>query len=511
MNIEKYLTEYDKKDIYPMHMPGHKRNKEAMDMVNPYSIDVTEAGELDDMHNPTGFLAEAMEKCSKVFGSSKSFYLVNGSTCGILAGIFAATKNGDKILIARNCHKSVYNGIYLRGLNPVYIYPKIDEEFGIFGSITPEAVKRELKQHNDIKLVVITSPTYEGIVSDIEGIAKVCHKNKVPLLVDAAHGAHFGFHSDFPRRSSELGADIAIESIHKTLPAFTQTSLLHFNSKLIAEEEIKQYLAMFQTTSPSYVLMSGIDKCVDYVSSPDGQEAFEKYAGLLKDFSESVKDLKRIKVLCKGADSLSNHPDFFGFDAGKIVISLKGSEATAAMLEKIWREKFKIQIEMAYGDYLIAMTSICDTENGFERLKYAILSTESELENIEIKKKKSDEISVGSPYFILNGGFDDEKRQALGYKSIFELEKNVIPRGGEIDMNSADAINSDGILKKADECSEHISREYVYAYPPGVPLIVPGEKISEEMLDYISMLQEGGTKVYSSLGNWPEKINVVKI
>ena len=511
MNLEKFLTEYDKKDIYPMHMPGHKRNGNVMDMVNPYTIDVTEAGELDDLHNPEGILAEAMERCAKVFGSSKSFFLVNGSTCGLLAGIFAATRNGDRILVARNCHKSVYNGIYLRGLNPVYVYPEIDREFGIFGSVRPEDIKRELKQHKDIRLVVITSPTYEGVVSDIGAIAKICHKHKVPLLVDGAHGAHFGFHPALPERSTVLGADMVVESVHKTLPSFTQTALMHLNSSFVSEAELRQYLAMFQTTSPSYVLMSGIDKCAEYVSSPAGQEAFEKYNSMLEDFSESMKDLKLVKVLCKGNDSIENHPAFFGFDPGKIVVSLKDSEISGAKLEETWREKFRIQAEMAYGDYLVAMTSICDTEKGFERLKYALFSVDSELEDEAVKKKKSDDISVDSPYFVIKGGLDNDKKTQQGYDTAFELYGMNPPKAGEAAMNSSEALNSAGILVSSGECEGEISQEYIYASPPGVPLVVPGEKITGEMTGYINMLQEKGTQIYSSLGSWPEKIKVVRI
>ncbi|MDO4482340.1 MAG: aminotransferase class I/II-fold pyridoxal phosphate-dependent enzyme, partial [Bacillota bacterium] len=487
MNLEKFLTEYDKKDIYPMHMPGHKRSG-IMDMANPYTIDVTEAGELDDLHNPQGILAETMDRCAGVFGSSSSFFLVNGSTCGLLAGIFAATKNGDKILVARNCHKSVYNGIYLRGLEPVYVYPEIDREFGISGSIKPEDIKRELKQNRDIKLVVITSPTYEGVVSDVKSIAKICHKYKVPLLVDGAHGAHFGFHPGLPERSIVLGADMVVESVHKTLPSLTQTAVMHLSSSLIEEAELRQYLAMFQTTSPSYVLMSSIDKCVGFVSSPEGQDAFEKYMNMLSDFSESMKALKLLKVLCKGNDSLENHPSFFRFDPGKIVISLGDSEITGTKLEETWREKFRIQAEMAYGNYLVAMTSICDTEKGFERLKYALFSVDSELEDEAIKRKKSDDISVDSPYFVIKGGLDNDKKKHQGYDTAFEIDGISPPKGGEAAMTSSEALNSPGLTINAEDCGGEISQEYIYAYPPGVPLVVPGEKISEEMLEYIDML-----------------------
>lgn len=510
MNLEKFLTDYNEKDIYPMHMPGHKRNVKMMDMVNPYSIDVTEAGELDDMHNPEGILAEGMDKCAKVFGSEKSFYLVNGSTGGILAGIFAATKKGDKILMARNCHKSVYNAVYLRELRPVYLYPDVDETFGISVSIKPEDVKRAIKENRDVKLVVLTSPTYEGIVSDIKAIAKICHRYKVPLFVDGAHGAHFGFSQGFPKKSIDLGADMAVESVHKTLPSLTQTALIHFNSGLVSENELKKYLSVFQTTSPSYVFMNSIDKCADFIVSDEGKEAFEKYNAMLEDFSESMKDLKKIKVLCKGEDSLEQHPGIFELDPGKIVISLKGNDLTGAELERVWRDNFKIQVEMTYGDIVIAMTSICDTENGFDRLKYAIFAVDSELQVEEINKKRSEDIFMDSPYFVINGGLDDTKKNTEGYEFLSEFEGTMRQPAGEIIMTASEALNAAGETVIGAECEDRISQEYLYAYPPGIPIVVPGEKLSENVLGYLKSLASSGTRIRSTSGRWPKQISTVK-
>ncbi|MBE6021581.1 MAG: aminotransferase class I/II-fold pyridoxal phosphate-dependent enzyme, partial [Clostridiales bacterium] len=461
-------------------------------------------------HNPEGVLREAMDKCAEVFGSGKSFYLVNGSTCGMLAGIFAATKKGDKILMARNCHKSIYNAVYLRELKPVYLYPKTDEVFGVSVSIKPEDVKKAIKENRDIKLVVLTSPTYEGVVSDVKSIAKVCHKYKVPLLVDGAHGAHFGFHPGFPEKSIALGADMAVESVHKTLPSFTQTAVMHLNSSLVSEQELRKYLTVFQSTSPSYVLMSSIDKCVDFVGGEEGKEAFEKYNAMLEDFSESMKALKKLKVLCKGNDSLEQHPDIFGFDPGKIVISTKGNDITGAELERVWRDNFKIQVEMTYGDIAIAMTSVCDTEKGFERLKYAIFSVDSELQVEEINKKRSEDIFIDSPYFVINGGLDDVKKKTEGYEFVSEIGDIDQQPPGENVLSSSEAMDSDGEIIPSVQCIGRVSQEYLYAYPPGIPIAVPGEILTEEVVGYLKNLAARGTKIYSTLGGWPATIKVVK-
>ncbi len=483
MELENFLIEYNKKGIYPMHMPGHKRNSDLMAMTNPYEIDVTEAGELDNMHQPEGILAECIDYCKKVFGSRQSFYLINGSTGGILAGISAAVPKGGKILMSRACHKSVYNAVYLRELEPVYIYPQTDTSFGIYASISPEEVKKQLKDNPDIGLVVITSPTYEGVVSDIKRIADICHSFSVPLMVDAAHGAHFGFAEGLPERAVSLGADISVESIHKTLPAFTQTSLLHFNSDLISLEKLKQFLTIYQTTSPSYILMSGIDKCVRLISGEEGRRMFERYVERLEIFSRKMTALKKIKILCKGADSKKNHPAIYDFDEGKIVISVSDTGITGADLERILFEEYSIQLEMSLGDYGIAMTSVCDTGEGFLRLEKALLSLDQKL--CEDK----------------GGGSCDERYRSCVTKA---LPKN------EIVMKCAEAMEAEFEITGRKECENRISQEYLYAYPPGIPLIVPGEKISAQMLEYISSLEDMKTRVYSTSGGWPERISVLK-
>ena len=193
------LTAYNTEGCYPWHMPGHKRRLNTIfpDIVeNPFSIDVTEVGDLDEFHDPHGIISEAMNRAAEVYGSHKSYYLVNGSTCGIMAALSAVCRPGDKLIVARNCHKSVYNAIRLLQLRPIYIMPEWNEELGMFGGVSPEQVRKMVKQYTDAKCVMLVSPTYEGVVSDVEKIAKIVHKAGVPLIVDEAHGAHFEFMSN---------------------------------------------------------------------------------------------------------------------------------------------------------------------------------------------------------------------------------------------------------------------------------------------------------------------------
>ncbi len=501
MSLEKFLVDYNELDIYPMHMPGHKRNDDVMEMVNPYLIDVTEAGELDNMHEPTGVLAQSMQKAARVFGSKSSYFLVNGSTCGILAGICAAVKKGGKVMMSRACHKSVYNGIYLRGAEALYLYPPVDKAYGVYGSISPRALKMALRRRDDIDLVVLTSPTYEGVTTDIKEMARICHRYDIPLMVDAAHGAHFGFYPGFPESAIHQGADIVVESIHKTLPALTQTSLLHFNSELIDENKLRQFLTMFQSTSPSYVLMSGIDKCVDYLDSPKAAEDFAKYSAMLKDFSEQMKELKKFRILCKGADSEENHPLFFGFDPGKIVISTRGTEFTGAELEEILRDRFKIQLEMSFGDYAIAMTGVCDTQEGFDRLAEAMLTLDEECDYSKECGQCGDKTICGdSPYCTVNAHVCTNIR----YDQAINKEGFRPPRAPRALCKAADAIDAAGEAVKIDDAVGRISQEYIYAYPPGVPLVVPGEPVSEEVLSFIRQLEGSETEIHSSLKGWAE-------
>ena len=265
------LIEYSKSGTYPLHMPGHKRNTKLLQGVDPFDIDITEITDFDNLHNAEGIIKESMENAAKYYGVKKTWYLVNGSSSGILAAIHSVTDIGDKILIGRNCHKSVYNAIEARNLNAEYVYPEFIDELNMCGGYEPEKIREILCNNSDIKAVVITSPTYEGIVSDIKKIAEVVHAQGAILIVDEAHGAHFRVSDKLPRPAYECGADIVIESVHKTLPSLTQTALLHLNSDRVLEKKITKALAIYQTSSPSYLLMASIEKCIYYMSK-NGKE-----------------------------------------------------------------------------------------------------------------------------------------------------------------------------------------------------------------------------------------------
>lgn len=481
MNLYQYLKEYSK-EIYPMHMPGHKRNFPIVGETPLKEIDVTEVEGTDDLHDPEGIILKSMERTAEIYESYFCRYVVNGSTCGILSAIYAFTERGDRVLVARNCHKSVYNAINICGLLPVYVTPEYDDEFSINGSISPALVEKALNEYTDIKLCVLTSPTYEGVVSNISAISKILHKKNIPLVVDEAHGAHLGFSEYFPKGAIKSGADCVIHSTHKTLPCLTQTAAVHICKSLWEGEELQEAcrklteaLGIFETSSPSYVLMSSIDQCMNYLSE-NSAKAFESYKNMLKDFSEKAKDLKHIKILCKGNDRKENHKSFYDFDSGKLVISLKNTSLGGAEFEKILREKYKIQTEMTSLNYCVAMTSFCDSEKGFERLFDALSNIDRE----------------------------------YGAENIFINENTMGGKIIEPPVSIYEARKCQKEYVSLEEAIGKICGEYVFAYPPGIPIFAPGELITKELTEEIKSLYKAKINLKSSGGNIPEKILVLK-
>ena len=369
------LKNYAASGVYPMHMPGHKRNTAFLPPGLPYSVDLTEIHGFDDLRSPDGVLRETAELAAALYSSSKAFLLVNGSTVGILSAIGAHAERGDKVLVAGNCHRSVENAVKLFGSEPVYITPEADETSGVSGSVDPAAVKAGLDENPDIKLVVITSPTYEGVISDIASISNIAHERAVPLLVDSAHGAHLGFSADFPDNATRLGADIVVMSLHKTLPALTQCSLLHVCGRFADYGKTARLLSILQTSSPSYVLMASIDYCLRLLAT-EKDRLFSGYYRNLECFNADISSLRKLTVLTYGPDA--PHPGFFAFDPGKLVIVTKKTALSGVMLSDILRTGYDIELELARECYAVAMTSICDEPDGFTRLANALIAIDSQ-------------------------------------------------------------------------------------------------------------------------------------
>ncbi len=430
------LLAYSKSDYAPMHMPGHKRNVSVdyLDILNA-NLDITEIEGFDNLHNPTGIIKEAMDRAAKVYKSDNTFFLINGSSCGILAGMKACLKYGDEIIMARNCHKSVYHGVELLGLTPFYIYPK-ECGNGILGEVDSNEVAQMVAKHPKIKLVIITSPTYEGVISDIEKIAKICHRAGIPLMVDEAHGAHLGFSDFFGKSARSLGADIVINSLHKTMPSLTQTALAHINGDLVDSEEFARNLSIFESSSPSYLLMAAIDGCMNLLEEK-GDELFGTYEENVRWFYESTF-LEKLKLFrCENKDP------------GKIVVLTKGY-IDGNELADILRSQYKIEVEMSLSNYLIAMTGLLEKKEGLLRLSVALLEIDKMLK---------------------------EKRN--------EREELIYTCKEEYPVSITQAVNISKELVKIEDSFGRISGEYVYAYPPGIPVVVPGQRISRGNVEWM--------------------------
>ena len=370
------LKEYAASGMYPMHMPGHKRNTAFLPPGLPYDIDITEVHGFDDLHEPTGILLETAELAAELYGSKRAFLLVGGSTAGNLAAIGANTVRGDKILMDINCHRSIYNAVELFGLKPIYIIPETDETTGISSGTEPRDVTAALEKDPEIRLVVITSPTYEGVISDVGAISETVHGFGIPLFVDGAHGAHLDFSARFKGGAVRAGADAVVMSLHKTLPALTQCSLLHICSERVSITKVARLLSILQTSSPSYILMASIDRCLRLLSS-DKERLFRGYESNLDDFSDEIGALKKLIVVNHGKDK--NNPRFYAFDPGKLVIVTKNTAISGVELAETLRKDYQIELEMSRPFYAVAMTSICDAPEGFDRLAKALIEIDQAL------------------------------------------------------------------------------------------------------------------------------------
>ncbi len=444
------LRKYSESDYLPMHMPGHKRR--LMDCGNPYSIDLTEIDGFDDLHHAEGILRDAEERAAGLYCSEETHYLVNGSTAGILSAISGCTSFGGTLLMARNSHKSAYHAAFLKRLRTIYLYPKAavgypqdTGEWGINGSISPDDVEKALEACPEIQAVFLTSPTYDGVVSDVRAIGAMVHRHGLPLIVDAAHGAHFPFSFHFPEDAVVGGADVVIHSVHKTLPALTQSALIHLNGSRIDREKIRKYLAIYQTSSPSYVLMAGIDDCLEWVEKNPG--AFDVFWEELQRLREGLQTLEHLRLITVP-----------GMDESKILLSPDGTGLDGRELSGILRREYHIELEMACASYVCAISTVADTRESLGRLFHAFQEVDVSLAG--------------------TGG---------GLRRIMDT---VIPTICVCTIHEAEEREKE--LCSVEESEGRISGGFIMLYPPGIPILVPGELIDAKLLDRIRGYLRGG-------------------
>jgi len=435
----KQILDYLAKDIYPFHMPGHKRNPQFTPP-NLQDLDMTEIPGMDVLSSPTGIIHELQQEIANFYGADYSFILVNGSSAGILAAVCATCSDGDTLVVPRNAHASVYNAMVMSGAVPKYVMPEITAD-GLAGGLNPSAF--DDMPHRASALVV--SPTYEGFVSDIAAIAKSVHSKGGILIVDEAHGAHLQFRKEFPMSALSQGADIVIQSLHKTLPAPSQCAILHVKLNSICTpldiNRIKFLINAVQTSSPSYILMS----VCDYM--------LRKLWHQPKFFKDYFQRLEKIRGYLPGAESLTalrlsgmgrvGQNAIYDIDPGKLLLTTHTAMSGAAIAE-IMAKEYKVQMEMATERHILAMTSVADTDEGFYRLKAAIDGLNYKLATICTE-------SVLPPPFIMP----------------------------EIIFPPRQAINMPSREVSWEDASGQVSAQLVAKYPPGIALIAPGERIPQ--------------------------------
>lgn len=464
------LKAYGDSDAYPMHMPGHKRNPALLRLGEPCRIDITEIDGFDNLHEAEGILKAAMERAAALWGAQSTRYLVNGSTSGLLIALSALCPMGAEVIVARNCHLSVWYAMELRGLRPTCVMPPIEPNTSIFGALTPDLLEDAFARAPHAAAVVVTSPTYEGVVSDIAALSKVAHAHGAWLIVDEAHGAHLGFFDCFPKSAVKCGGDVVIQSLHKTLPALTQTALLHICSDQVPAAQIDRFSRIYQTSSPSYLLMASMDVCVRLLTEK-ADSLFEAYSRRLTGFYAKVQSMQKLHLVGgMGKTPAQRIGSFtaprFDRDPGKLYISANGSGMTGRQLYDRLRLDYHIQPEMADGMGCLCMTSIADTDEGFERLSGALLAIDAELQTAP--------------------------EQAAPVKPLPDL---ILPKRV---CTPTEAAEQNGHLVPLSQVAGKVSAEFVYAYPPDSPLLAPGELVSAELIELFGALKDAGVKLHRS-------------
>lgn len=460
------LNDIVDEDLISFHVPGHKLGKiynrlgYTSIIEKIYKMDTTEIIETDNLHSPDGIIKESQKRASKAFKSDKTYYLVNGTTSGIQASIMTVCSPKDKLIVNRDCHQSVINGCILGDVKPIYINSNINKKNNIIEGINIDEVINVIDSNLDARAILLTYPTYYGCTYDLKAICDYAHDRNMIVIVDEAHGAHLGLSDKLPKTSLEQGADIVIQSTHKTLPSFTQSSMLHINGNRVDNNKLEMNLRIMQSSSPSYSLMSSLELAVDiYINN--GKELMKELLVNIDNFKDSIKDNIPIDI-------------YNDYDKTKIFIESKKLGLTGYKLEEILRYKYNIQVELSnyYGVLLIC--TIGNVSSDFELLKKSL---------IDIYDKYN--------------------------KDIF-LEEVIYPRDIPIQvLTPREAFYKPKKSVKIYDSIGMISGEYIIPYPPGISLLSPGEIISKDIIDYVVYCNQNGMSVSGMKDSKLEFIQVI--
>jgi arginine decarboxylase len=457
------LIRHAQKNPVQFHIPGHKKGA-GIDPTfrnfigdNALSIDLINIGPLDDLHSPKGIIKEAQDLAAEAFGADHTFFSVQGTSGAIIAMIMSVCGPGEKIIVPRNVHKSVMSAIVFSGAIPIFIHPVIDPKLGISHGITTEAVEHALEQHPDSKAVLVINPTYFGIAADLKKIVEIAHSYNIPVLVDEAHGVHIHFHDELPLSAMQAGADMAATSVHKLGGSMTQSSVLNMKEGLVSAKRVQSILSMLTTTSTSYLLLASLDVARKRLAT-EGKELVEKTLSLAHSIRSRVNEIEYLH--CVGKEILNNKAAF-DYDPTKLIISVKDLRITGYDVEKWLRENYNIEVEMSDLYNILCIVTPGDTEKEADILVKAL--------------------------------------QQLAKEFSHQAEKvhtqAMLPNIPLLQLTPRDAFYADTESIPLVESVGRIIAEFVMVYPPGIPIFIPGEIITEENIKYIQKNLEVGLPV----------------
>jgi len=449
------VKKYVDSKVIQFHVPGHKQGKgipELREYIGERALqmDANSMEDLDFANNPTGVIAQAQELCAHAYGAEKAYFMVNGTTAGVQAMIMSACQPGDRIIIPRNAHKSTIGGIILSGAIPIYVQPEINEKLGIAMGVSEENIKKVIKQNPHARAVFVVNPTYYGIASDLKAIVRIAHSHDMAVLVDEAHGAHMSFHDDFPLTAMEVGADMSSVSMHKTAGSMTQSAVLLLRSSLISADVVKQVLSLSFTTSASYLLLCSLDIARKQLATK-GSEILEETLELARYARDEINKIEGLYAFGK---ELIGTPGCYDFDETKLGINVRGLGYTGYQMDKKLRKEYNIQMELSDINNILAVISIGDKKENIEALISALKDIASKTEAKEV-------------------------RQSV-----------ILPENPKMIVSPRDAFYSPKKVVPLEEANGEIAGEMVMAYPPGIPVICMGERITKDIIDYIKLLKE---------------------
>ncbi|RKQ37351.1 aminotransferase class I/II-fold pyridoxal phosphate-dependent enzyme [Oceanobacillus halophilus] len=472
------LLKHIEKNPIPFHIPGHKKGKAIepafRDFLgeNAFQMDLINIQPLDDLHHPHGIIKDAQELAAEAFGADYTYFSVQGTSGAIMTMILSICNPGDKIIVPRNAHKSITSAIIFSGAIPIFVHPALDETLGISHGITPTAVQHALQAHPDAKGVLVINPTYFGIAADLEKIVAIAHHYNVPVLVDEAHGVHIHFHSELPLSAMQAGADIAATSIHKLGGSLTQSSVLNLQGDRISHERVQTIMSMLTTTSTSYLLLASIDVARKQLAT-NGKAMISKAIHLAEYTRREINKLTYI--FCSGKEIIGTEATY-RFDPTKLIISIKDLGVTGYDAEVWLREHYNIEVELSDLYNILCIITPGDSQETVDQLIHALKELEQEKEKFITKKQ----VHVTIP---------DIPLLAILPRDAFYAETEIIP---------------------FSDAAGRISAESIMVYPPGIPIFIPGEIITEDNIHYIYKNLQAGLPVQGLQDETLETIRVIK-